>query len=188
MAGAVLNVDELLGVMDTVLKTTTGKDIAAMMEEHVEAEVATDLDSMAEEITKRIQEASANSKSPLPVSLMLNEPLTLTVKKAGKPGDGYSKKAHTGGEEFQPVRCYAGKRGALIYVFKPLAVADYLEMEMPEAQAKKALSGFELWLKGIVDAELDRGRKEAQQASALKAEREKLADRAEKYGEGFGSW
>ena len=184
-----LNVDELLGVMNTVLKTTTGKGIEAMMEEAMEAVEATDLDTMADEITRRIQEANANSKSPLPTSLMLNEPLSLTVKKAGKPGDGYSKKAHTGGEEFQPVRCYAGKRGALIYVFKPLAVAEYMEMEMPESQAKKSLSGFELWLKGIIDPELDRTRKEAQQASALKAEREKLADRADQYADqGFGSW
>lgn len=159
-----------------------------MIEEYMEEEAveATSLDHMAEQITERIT-ADANSRT-LPVSLMLMEPLSLTVKKAGKPGDGYSKKAHTGGEEFQPIRCYAGKRGALIYVFRPLAVADYLEMEMPEAQAKTALSGFETWIKGVVDAELERTRKEAQQASALKAEREKLADRTEKYGDGFGSW
>lgn len=160
-----------------------------MIEEHMEEEAveATSLDHMAEQITERIT-ADANSRT-LPVSLMLMEPLSLTVKKAGKPGDGYSKKAHTGGEEFQPIRCYAGKRGALIYVFRPLAVANYLEMEMPEAQAKTALSGFETWIKGVVDAELERTRKEAQQASALKAEREKLADRADQYADqGFGSW
>lgn len=183
-----LNVDELLGVMDAVLKTTTGKGVEAMMEETMEAEVATDLDTMADEITRRIQEANANAKSPLPTSLMLNEPLNLTVKKAGKPGDGYSKKAHTGGEEFQPVRCYVGKRGALVYVFKPLAVAEYLEMEMLEAQAKKSLSGFELWLKGVLDPELERARREAQQAASVRAEREKLATHAEKYGEEFASW
>lgn len=160
-----------------------------MIEEHMEEEAveATSLDHMAKQITERIT-ADANSRT-LPVSLMLMEPLSLTVKKAGKPGDGYSKKAHTGGEEFQPIRCYAGKRGALIYVFRPLAVANYLEMEMPEAQAKTALSGFETWTKGVVDAELERTRKEAQQASALKAEREKLADRADQYADqGFGSW
>lgn len=160
-----------------------------MIEEHMEEEAveATSLDHMAKQITDRIT-ADANSRT-LPVSLMLMEPLSLTVKKAGKPGDGYSKKAHTGGEEFQPIRCYAGKRGALIYVFRPLAVAGYLEMEMPEAQAKTALSGFETWIKGVVDAELERTRKEAQQASALKAEREKLADRADQYADqGFGSW
>ena len=178
---------EWLGVADAVLKTTTGKGIEAMMEEHMEeAEVATTLDQMADQITERIAADAAGRT--LPVSLMLTEPLTLTVKKANKPGDGYSKKAHTGGEEFQPVRCYAGKRGALIYVFKPLAVAEYVEMEMSESQAKKSLSGFELWLKGIIDPELDRTRKEAQQASALKAEREKLATHADKYGEEFASW
>ena len=158
-----------------------------MIEEHMEEAVeATTLDQMADQITERIAADAAGRT--LPVSLMLTEPLTLTVKKANKPGDGYSKKAHTGGEEFQPVRCYAGKRGALIYVFKPLAVAEYVEMEMPEAQAKSALSGFETWMKGIVDVEMERNRKDAQRASALKAEREKLADRTEKYGEEFASW
>ena len=158
-----------------------------MIEEHMEEAVeATTLDQMADQITERIAADAAGRT--LPVSLMLTEPLTLTVKKANKPGDGYSKKAHTGGEEFQLVRCYAGKRGALIYVFKPLAVAEYVEMEMPEAQAKSALSGFETWMKGIVDVEMERNRKDAQRASALKAEREKLADRTEKYGEEFASW
>lgn len=182
------NPKEMLGVMDAVLKTMTGKGIDAMIEEHMDEEAveATSLDQMADQITDRIK-ADAEGRT-LPVSLMLTEPLTLTVKKANKPGDGYSKKAHTGGEEFSPVRCYAGKRGALLYVFKPLAVAEYLEMEMPEAQAKTALSGFETWLKTIIDFELDRSRKEAQQASALKAEREKLADRTEKYGTEFASW
>lgn len=186
------NADRVLDTLDAILKQTIGEGINSMIEEHVkkhiedEADVATSLDSLAELITERIA-VDANGRT-LPVSLMLMEPLSLTVKRANKPNNGYSKKAHTGGEEFSPVRCYPGKRGSLIYVFKPLAVADYIEMEMPESMAKTALSGFETWIKGVIDPDLDRARKEAQQASSVKAEREKLAARAEQYGDGFGSW
>lgn len=117
---------------------------------------------------------------------MLTEPLSLTVKKR----DGsYSKRPHVGGEEFCPVKAYAGKRGKLIYVFKPLAAADYLEMEMDEAQAKRSLSGFKEWLDTVFDYELASQKKEAIKAVSLAAEREKLATRVDQYANlGFGSW
>lgn len=181
---ATLNVDELLGVMDGVLKTTLGKGVKEMMKEEInEAEVATELDALAEQITQNIV-----AQPPAKNVFMLLEPLSLTVKRANKSGDGYSKRAHTGGEEFRPLRCYAGKRGTLIYVFAPLAAADYMEMEMTESQAKKALSGFETWLKTVVDPELERARREAQEAASIAAEREKLAGRTEYQELGFGSW
>lgn len=156
-----------------------------MMEEFVEAEEATELDVLAEKITAAI-ETSVASGVPQP-TFMLTEPLSLTVKK--KKDGNYSKRPHTGGEDFKVVRCYAGKRGKLIYAFKSVSVADYAEMEMEEAQAKKVLSGFEAWLKIMVGFELDRERREAQEKASLAAERSKLADREVKYAEqGFGSW
>ncbi|MCL2874703.1 MAG: hypothetical protein FWF12_00110 [Betaproteobacteria bacterium] len=119
---------------------------------------------------------------------MLTESIVLTVKKANKPD--YSKKEHTGGEEFMALRCYASKRGGLIYVFRPLQVADYAEMEMTESAAKKSLSGFEAWLKTIVDSSLDRECRDAQNEASIEAERDKLmATRAEEYAHlGFGTW
>jgi hypothetical protein len=173
----------MLGVLDALLKNTTGKGIDEMIDEHMEAEDAS-LDHLAEAITNNIV-----ARPPGKDTFMLAEPLQLTVKKANKPGDGYSKKPHIGGENFRPVRCYAGKRNKLIYVFKPIEVADYVEMEMDEAQAKKSLTGFEAFVKSITDFDVQRRLKEAQNQASLDAEREKLADRHEVYSDqGFGSW
>ena len=173
-----------LDTLDAILKQTTGKGLDEMIEE-LTAEDAS-LDHLAASITEKIE---AQNAGKLKDSFMLTEPLQLTVKRANKPGDGYSKRPHIGGESFAPVRCYAGKRNALIYVFKPLEVTDYVEMEMSEAQAKKALVGFELWLKNVIDRDMDRARQEAQQKASMAAERERLAGREKEYAEqGFGSW
>lgn len=116
---------------------------------------------------------------------MLAEPLTLTVKK--KDGS-YSKRPHVGGEEFKVVRCYVSKRSRLIYVFKPVDVADYVEMEMPESQAKASLNDFAAFI-GTGGSELDRLKRDVMQKASLDAEREKMADRHDVYADlGFGSW
>jgi hypothetical protein len=117
---------------------------------------------------------------------MLAEPLTLTVKK--KDGS-YSKRPHVGGEEFKVARCYVGKRAGLIYVFKPVDVADYVEMEMPESQAKTSLGGFAAFIGKVGGSEFDRLKRDVMQKASLDAEREKMADRHDVYADlGFGSW
>ena len=176
--------DDVLGVMDAFLKTTTGKGIDEMIDEHMEEAEDASLEHLAEAITNNIV-----ARSPTLDVFMLTEPLQLTVKRANKPGDGYSKKPHIGGENFRPLRCYAGKRNKLIYVFKPMEVADYVEMEMDEEAAKRSLGGFEAFVKSITDFDVQRRLKDAQDKASLAAEREKLAARHEIYSEqGFGSW
>lgn len=175
---------DALEVMDAFLKTTTGKGIDAMIEEHMEEAEDASLEHLAETLTNNIV-----ARPPGADTFMLMEPIQLTVKRANKPGDGYSKRPHIGGENFRPLRCYAGKRNKLIYVFKPLEVADYVEMEMDEEAAKKSLGGFTDFLKQITDFDLQNRLKNAQDKASLDAEREKLADRHEVYSDqGFGSW
>lgn len=118
-------------------------------------------------------------------SFMLSSPLALTVKKAN---GAYSKVAHVGSEDFAPARAYMGKRGKIIFVFKPVMVSEYSEMEMDERQARESLVGFKEWLRenfGDMQSKLTEIRSEA----AKKAEQTKLADRYETYKDiGFGTW
>lgn len=148
------------------------------VEEHIEQEP--DLDTLAAIITSHIESEPSRR-------FMLGGPTTLTVV---KKNGGYSKRHHIGGEEFKAVRCYVGKRPGLIYVFKPMDVTDYVEMEMGEAQAKSSLGDFADFINGKVGSgELARFKREAQQNAALEAEREKMAAHADKYANlGFGTW
>lgn len=136
-----------------------------------------ELDLLAEEITGIFASTTE--------TFMLSSPMALTVK---KPNGGYSKVAHVGSEDFQPVRTYLGKRGKLIFVFKPVMVSEYSEMEMEEASAKANLVGLKDFLKEFVgDIESRTAQIRAQLAS--KQEQAKLADRHETYKDiGFGSW
>jgi hypothetical protein len=132
------------------------------------------LEQMAAEITEVFGKSSE--------TFMLGEPLTLTVLKE----KGYSKAPHVGSEDFAPVKAYPGKRGKMIYVFKPVMATSYIHMEMDETQAQKSLIGFKEFMKenmGEIVQRLSESRKEA----ADRKEREAMADRYEKY-EGFGSW
>lgn len=136
-----------------------------------------ELDLLAEEITGIFVSTTE--------TFMLSSPMALTVK---KPNGGYSKVAHVGSEDFQPVRTYLGKRGKLIFVFKPVMVSEYSEMEMEEASAKANLVGLKDFLKEYVgDIEAKTAQIRARLAS--KQEADKLADRHETYKDiGFGSW
>ena len=142
-----------------------------------QSEEELELDLLAEDIS-RILGATTET-------FMLSSPVSLTVR---RPNNTYSKVAHVGSEDFSPVRCYLGKRSKLIFVFKPIMVCDYSEMEMDEASAKANLVGFKEFLKQFVgDIEYKTGQVRAQ--IAAKKEAEKLADRHETYKDiGFGSW
>ena len=132
--------------------------------------------------TDRIAEEYTAAFTASDETFMLGEPLTLTVLR----DKGYSKAPHVGSEDFKPVRAYMGKRGKMIFVFKPVMVTDYKEMEMDEAQAVKSLLGFQMFLNEHLKSVVER-LKETRIELAAEAERKSLADRYEKY-EGFGSW
>lgn len=135
------------------------------------------LDSVADQITEYFASSTQTR-------LMLNEPHQLTVKKANGQ---YSKKAHIGGEEFIPLRAYLGKRGQIIYVFRPADAADYAELEVTEKEANELLDGFVAFMKKAPD--LREAMTSAKKIAADAAEREKLAGKAEQYADlGFGSW
>lgn len=136
-----------------------------------------ELDLLAEEITAIF---SATTET-----FMLSSPMALTVK---KPNGGYSKVAHVGSEDFQPVRTYLGKRGKLIFVFKPVMVSEYSEMEMDESSARANLVGLKDFLKEYV-GDIESRAAQIRAQLAAKQEQAKLADRHETYKDiGFGSW
>ena len=141
-------------------------------------EVADDsLDKAATVLSKWIDEN--------PQDFMLGDPIQVTVKK--KDGT-YSKRPQIGGEYFEVVRAYTGKRNSLIFVFKPKSVVDFSEMEMSEVDAVKYLGGFKDYLAGctrdfretLVDAKEER---------AKKLEQKKNAEKFKQYESlGFGSF
>jgi len=134
-----------------------------------------------EEISKKMSEAMKATTE----TFMLSAPVTLTVRKST---GGYSKQAHMGMEDFQPVSAYMGKRGKIIFVFKPVMVSDYAEMEMDEQQAFAHLNGFKDFIRERV-GDLHKLQSEIKVEMAKKAEEQKLADRFETYKDiGFGSW
>ena len=141
-----------------------------------QSEEELELDILAEELTTILAKTSE--------TFMLSAPMTLTVKRANQT---YSKVAHIGSEDFQPWRCYLGRRGKLIFVFKPIMVSDYVEMEMDEATARLSLVGFEEFLKQYV-GDIDQRVAQIREQIAAKQEAAKLADRHETYKDiGFGS-
>lgn len=153
-----------------------------MPEDKITAEPETDapqaeLELLAQKITDILKDTRE--------TFMLTAPETLTVK---RPNGAFSKQAHIGSEDFAPKKAYMGKRGKLIFVFEPVMVAEYTEMEMDENQAREKLMGFKDFLKenmGDVHAMLA----EARANAATREERKSLESRNEAYKDiGFGSW
>jgi hypothetical protein len=138
-----------------------------------------------EELLKEELEAINDALASTGETFMLGSPETLTVK---RPNGAFSKKAHIGSEDFKPVRAYLGKRGKIIFVFKPVMVADYDEMEMDENQAKEKLIGFKEWFKDKAgDLQGSIADKRAHQA--LEQDKAAMAKRADEYAHlGFGEW
>lgn len=147
----------------------------------MEQDKKTDEELALQELAEKMTSVMRNAQE----TFMLSAPVTLTVKKAN---GGYSKKAHMGMEDFQPVSAYVGKRGKMIFVFKPVMVADYAEMEADEQQAFSNLGGFKEFIRENC-GDLTKLQSEIKVEMAKKAELEKLASRAEEYKDlGFGSW
>lgn len=118
-------------------------------------------------------------------TFMLMAPEALTVKRSNGV---YSKKAHIGSEDFKPDSVYMGKRGKLIFVFRPVMVADYTEMEMDETAAREKLMGFKDWCRENL-AEVTAKIAETRAEKAVEAEQTAMAKRQEEYAHlGFGEW
>ena len=140
-------------------------------------ELQKELELLAEKVTEVLKASNE--------TFMLSAPETLTVKRAN---GAFSKQAHIGSEDFAPAKAYVGKRGRMIFVFTPVMVAEYVEMEMDENQAREKLMGFKDYLKenmGDIHAMLA----EARANAATREERKSLESRSEAYKDiGFGSW
>lgn len=135
------------------------------------------LEQLAEEITQAFSGCSE--------TFMLAAPMALTVKKMNGT---FSKQAHVGSEDFRPVRAYLGKKGKFIYVFKPVMISEYAEMEMDETQAIANLIGMREWM-GTKVGNTAKRRDELRAALLKTVEAKKLEDRYETYRDlGFGSW
>ena len=118
-------------------------------------------------------------------TFMLASPESLTVK---RPNGTYAKKAHIGSEDFKPISAYIGKRGKLIFVFKPVMVSDYVEMEADEHQAKEKLMGFKDWCREHIAAVNDKIA-ETRAEQAVEKEKAAMAKKSEDYAHlGFGEW
>lgn len=105
-------------------------------------------------------------------------PASLTVK--NRKGE-YKKASFIGGEELIPVSCYKGKKGTMIYVFKPKDASDHAFIEIGDELTKTVFAGFPAYLKSAVDVD------KLRMAGAIEAEKVTNADRFKKY-EDFGSW
>lgn len=117
-------------------------------------------------------------------TFMLTSPMQLTVFRNGK----FSKEAHIGAEDFEPLSAYAGKRGEIILTFKPVMTASYLHMEMSMSEAKKHLAGFrEYAAENLVDCmePIAAAKREVEQQKAAA----EIEEKSETYKEmGYGSW
>lgn len=156
----------------------------ALEEFKMETKKPEEKDPLAEALQDELEAINAKLATTSE-TFMLASPETLTIKKVNGT---YSKKAHIGSEDFRPVSVYMGKRGKLIFVFKPVMVADYAEAELDEIQAKEKLMGFKDWCKENL-AEIQASIADMRAETALEHERAAMAEKAEQYKDiGFGSW
>lgn len=149
------------------------------MSNDAKTEMQQELEKLAGCMTDYFKE---QAESELTVSLLSPGQLTVNV-----PQKGYRKQNHIGGEDFIASSVYVGAQSKLIFKFKPVAAAQYTEMEMNEVDAAAALSGFRtlanLAAGGDFFAELRSIRNLASKAKQAQEVVEKAAVYAD-----FGSW
>ena len=125
-------------------------------------------------------------KSTPPQAFMLGEPMSITIKKRD---GGYSKIPQIGGEKFIPSGAYNGKRGTIIFTFRPVHATEFVEMEMDEKIASLRLVGFATYIREAMDGGLTKELKSAKVKAAKEAERKKNESMAERYESiGFGTF
>jgi len=149
------------------------------MSSDAKKEMQIELEKLSARITDHFKE---QAESDLTVSLMSPGMLTVNVQ-----GKGYRKQNHIGGEDFIASSVYIGAQGKLIFKFKPVAAAQYIEMEMNEVDAAANLSGFRslanIAAGGDFFAELRNIRALASRAKQA----QEVVEKAAVY-ENFGSW
>lgn len=162
-----------------------------------EAQVSSEnMKNLAAMLTRAISGSKSHE-----IAFMLTEPATLTTSRGnhGVPTYSrlttsrgnhevptYSRVSHIGGESFTPVRAYWGKKGEMIYVFRPMEMANYVEMELPESRLK-LLSGFTDYLKNI-GGDLFKEMQEMKLKSSEANERARLLENKQYAAMGYGSW
>lgn len=144
-----------------------------------QSEEITPLDAIASSIADHLRRLSGEGQS-----FMLAEPRNLTILR--KDGS-VRKRGHIGGEEFAFVDAWVGKKGKLIYKFKPLAVADYEFVELMATEAQECMSGLKAAISSAFDVGELKEMAEAQKRAAIAAEQAALTSRSAQY-DNFGSW
>lgn len=139
-----------------------------------------DIAEIAELVSRRV------ARIPIPdKTFSLAQPANLTVV---LNGGQYSRRNHIGGEDFHIHEVYLGKRGDLIYKFRPNGASSYILMEMREQEAIKQLLGFGEFASKLYQDETLRELIEARDRASLDRERAQLATREEYKEMGFASW
>lgn len=147
-----------------------------------EAQVSSEnMKNLAAMLTRAISGSKSHE-----IAFMLTEPATLTTSRGNHVAPTYSRVGHIGGESFTPVRAYWGKKGEMIYVFRPMEMANYVEMELPESRLK-LLSGFTDYLKNI-GGDLFKEMQEMKLKSSEANERARLLENKQYAAMGYGSW
>lgn len=126
-----------------------------------------------------------------PMVFTLNQPTRVTVKTSeGR----YFKKPLIGEESFEATSCYVGKKGDLIFVFKPVddtgetGKDDYSSMEMKVDEAYSKLDDFADYIKTAINKDVVAEQKAAALESRRLKEELELKKREEVYGDTFGNW
>ncbi len=113
----------------------------------------------------------------------LKGPASLTVASE----KGFRKAQHMGMENFKLKGVYMGKRGSLVWQFKPEDVADYTTMEMTDSEAFKQLNGFKEAMNQVLSEESLAWLKNMKNQKVKEAEEAKLETARTSYAD-FGSW
>jgi hypothetical protein len=135
------------------------------------------------ELAKLVAQYAAAFKET-PKTFMVGAPQKLTT---AIEGQGYKIKAFIGGEEFEPVRAYVGKKHGTIIVFKPKDPSEFETIEVPEKSCRTVFGAqFPIYMKEVL-ADVLEAKEELTAQAKRAAEIEANAEAMESYQE-FGSW
>jgi hypothetical protein len=131
----------------------------------------------------KLVEQYADAFKEAPSGFLVSAPQKLTTK----TNDQFSIKPFIGGEEFEPVRAYVGKKHGTIIVFKPRDPCDFHFLEVPEKQCREVFgAGFPVYMRTIL-ADVMEAKEELAAQAKRQDELEANAEKMTQYAE-FGSW